>query len=123
MAIMMKTMRMMHAEMMVNALTDLHQECKSNATVHGSLTARIMLAQIARTKELVEAQISYAEQFLYPDFVMVANNDSDQAVIEMAVLEFAWTVQRNFSEGQHFRNACDAMVKEFDEMEWKAPTR
>lgn len=112
-------MRMMHSEMVVHALTEFHQECKANATVYGSHTARIMLPQIERTKQIVESQIAFAESMLYPDFVMVANIDGDEAVIEMAILEFAWTVQKNFSEGQNFRTACNAMVQEFDEMEWR----
>jgi hypothetical protein len=120
MAVQMKTMRMMHSEMLVNALTELHQECKMNATVNASLPARSVLSQIERVKGMVESQIAHAEQFMYPDFTIVAFNDSDTAVIEWAIVEFAWTVHRNFSEGQHFRNCCDEMVREFDELEWRS---
>jgi hypothetical protein len=118
MPIRMKTMRMMHSEMLVNALTELHQETKSNAEVN-PLPARSVLSQIERTKEMVESQIQFAEQMRYPDFTIVAFTDSDEAVIEWAIVEFAWTVMQNFSDGQHFRNACDEMVKEFDEAEWR----
>jgi hypothetical protein len=119
MAVRMKTMRMMHSEMVIHALTELHQETKMNATVNASLPARSVLAQIERTKEMAESQIEFAEQMMYPDFVLVSFTDSDEAVIEWAIVEFAWTVMRNFSEGQHFRNACDEMVKEFDQADWR----
>lgn len=120
MAVRMKTMRMMHSEMIISALVELEQENKAKATVNGSHTARIMANEIRRTKEMVESQIAYAEQMMVPDFVLVALSDSAEAVIEFAILEFAWTVYRNFSEGQHFRNHCEAMVKEFDELEWRS---
>lgn len=119
MTVKLKTIRMMHSEMMVNALTELHQETKMQATVNLSLPARSVLSQIESTKGMVESQIAFAEEMMYPDFVLVAFTDSDAAVIEWAIVEFAWTVHRNFSEGQHFRNACDAFVQEFDQLEWR----
>lgn len=90
-----------------------------NATVNSSLPARAVLGQIQRTKEIVESQIAFAESMRYPEFILVANTDSDAAVIEWAITEFAWTVMKNFGPTQHFRIACDEMVREFSEIEWR----
>lgn len=119
MAVQLKVMRMMHSDLIIQALEELRQENKVNATVNGSLPARGIADQIERTIGMTKSQISFCRQMMYPDVTLVAISDSDVAILEWAILEFMWTVRKNFSEGQHFRKNAEAMLTEWDEMEWK----
>lgn len=116
-----KPFRMMFSEMFMQALEELQRENEINATTNASLPARAVSSQIRQTISGVKSLFDFAEEMRYPDTNLVAISDSDEAVMEWAILEFMWNVRKNFSDGQHFRIRAEEMLKEWDDHEWRVP--
>jgi hypothetical protein len=114
-----KEMRMMWQDILLQAMDELVQANDVNKTVNGSQHAAIMERAIRATRDSVAHSIKFAEDLNYPDVTFVAIDDSEMAVIEHAIVEFAWNVMQNFGPDQHFRVKVDEFVNEWSQTDWR----